>query len=231
MNRQASVILLAATTGLLSIAAVACKGGGGKPAFEVSRGDLPNMTLAAADFGAEYAGFEAGDENGFKTAEQRAQNSIDPAGEATDLERFGWEVGYEEIFNNPTAVAAGSGVWFVSSGAELFRTADGASGYFADSAAEAKEDVGKSREGIVLDAVEEFEVDLADEAAGGHFHVVSQDDPDSQYWATGISFRRGRLIAQVSMFFLEEQRPEDTLKDLAEMLDDRVLSVIEGGEP
>ena len=233
MRRRTQVTLLATTAGLLSIVGLACKGGGtaDHAAREIARDDIAMMALAAADFGAEYASFEAGEENGFATAEQRAENSIDPENEAADLKRFGWEAGYEEMYYNRAAGGADSGVWIVGSGTNLFGTVDGAAGYFDESVTEVKEDVGKTKEGIILDAAEQFGVQLADEAAGVHFHVVSQDDPASQYWATAVVFRRGRFIASVSIFSFDELNLEDVLKGLAGKLDEQIVSVIDSDRP
>ncbi len=220
--------------GLLVIVAMACQGGGSTTddtARRITDDELAMMVLALEDFGAEFADFEAGEENGFVTAEQRAEDSIDPENEAADLKRVGWEAGYEETYFDPAAGESGSTLWFVSSSVDLLETAEGAAGYFEDSRAEAEDDVGKAREGIILDAAETFDADIADEAAGVHFHVIAEDDAGSLYWASAVIFRRGRLIASVSIFSFEEQRPEDALRELAENLNERIVSVLTGDTP
>ncbi len=220
--------------GLLAVVAMACQGGGSTAddtARRITDDELAMMVLALEDFGAEFANFEAGEENGFMTAERRAEDSIDPENEAADLKRFGWEAGYEEMYFNPAAGESGSKLWFVASGVDLHETAEGAAGYFEDSRAEVEDDVGKTREGIILDAAETFDVVIADEAAGLHFHVIAEDDSGSQYWASGVIFRRGRLIASVSIFSFEEQRLEEALRELAGNLNERIGSVLTGDTP
>jgi hypothetical protein len=220
--------------GLLAIVAIACQGEGNTAddtARRITDDELAMMVLALEDFGAEFADFEAGEENGFMTAKRRAEDSIDPENEAARLKRFGWEASYKEMYFNPATGERGSTLWFVANGVDLHETAEEAAGYFEDSRAEVEDDVGKVKEGIILDAAETFDADIADEAAGFHFHIVAEDNPRSQYWASGVIFRRGRLIASVSIFSFEERRLEDALRELAGSLNERIGSVLIGGTP
>jgi hypothetical protein len=220
---------------LLGIVAVACQGGNGLTAQDSARAisddELAVMVLPLGDFGAEFASFEAGEENGFMTAERRADNSIDPQNETADLKEFGWQAGYEELYFDSAASGGGSTLWFVSSGVDLFETAQGAAGYFEDSRAEVENDVVETKEGMLLDAAEIFDADIADEAEGVHFHVAAQDNPGSQYWASAVVFRRGRLIASVGIFSFDEKRAQDTLRQLAGNLNERISRVLTSNTP
>ncbi len=223
------------TAGLLAIVAVACRGDDGSTMDDTTRAisddELAMMVLALEDFGPEFASFEASEQNGLLTAEQRAENSIDSENEAANLERFGWVSGYQDIYFNPQAGQDESEVWFVQSGVDVFESAEGAADYFGESWSQLEDDVGKSKDGNILDKAEALAADLANEATSFRFRVSSEEDPRSQYWANGLAFRRGRLVAAVGIYRFEEQRLEDTLTDLARMLDERIGSVLTGDTP
>jgi hypothetical protein len=234
MGTLTAVGVSVVAAGVLAIVAVACPGGGSTrddTARRIADDELAIMVLRPADFGAEFAEFKAGDESGFMTAEGNAEDSIDPQDEALDLERFGWEAGYQVLYFNPELDAGRSSVWFIASGVDLFDTAKNAAGYFKDSWDEAEDVVGKTRDGIILDEAEILDADVADEAAFVQFHVSAEDDPRSHYWASALTFRRGRLLAEVGIYGFEQQSLEDTLTDLARMLDERIGSVVTGDTP
>jgi hypothetical protein len=232
MRTLVRISLSGLTAGLLATLAVACQDGGGAgddTSRAISGNELANMVLDLEDFGSEFANFEADEENGFVTAARAAEDSIDPEGEALDLERYGWESGYQVLYFNPEPGTEGSSVWFVASGVDLFDTSENAAGYFQDSRDETKDIVGKTRDGIILDKVEVRDANVADEAVYVQFHVSAEDDPRSHYWASAVTFRRGRLSAEVGIYGFEQQTLEDILTDLARALDKRIGSVLADG--
>lgn len=224
--------LLASVTGVLGIVALACDGTTADDTPRaISDDELAMMVLTLEDFGSEFANFKPSEQNGLMTAELRAENSIDPEAEAANLEGFGWVSGYQDIYFNPQAGKEEAEVWFVHSGVDVFENAKGAADYFEESWAQLEDDVGTTKDGGILDKAETLAVDLADEATSFRFHIRLEEDPSSQYWASGLAFRRGHLVAAVGIYDFEEQRLEDTLLDLARKLDERIGSVLADDTP
>ena len=211
---------------LLAIATLGC--GGDKPADntarEISSDELAGMPLALSEFGADYAHFEATDDNGLRTLDQVAEDDFDPEDERADLERLGWASGYQEFYISPQDAEEESSVFFAGSSIDLFETAEEAADYLEDSRAELTTQVGKSNEGVTVEEIREFDADIADGAAGALFrgNMESEQVSSMSFWLTAVMFRHGRLVAVVGMYSLEEPQLEDTVKDLAVRFDQNI---------
>ncbi|MFQ5880683.1 MAG: hypothetical protein ACE5IZ_11005 [Dehalococcoidia bacterium] len=224
--------LLALTVGLLVLLALACRGGSNAvddTVREISDDELALMVLSLEDFGADFADFQLDEDSGLMTAEQKADDDFHPEDEAQDLLRFGWASGYEESDFDPEAIEEGSGLFFVSSGVDLFDTAEGAAGYFADLRAELSDLPGTTDEGATVGQVETFDADVADEAVGAHISISFEDGDGSFHsWAGALFFRRGRLMGSVFIGSFEQRQFEERLKGLARRMEERITSVLAG---
>jgi hypothetical protein len=236
MRTLTRTIPLALAAALIALFGAACGGGGtdskvDDTAREISNEELAQMVLALEDFGGAYEGFQADDDNGSATLEQRAEDDFDPEGETQDLQQFGWVTGYGVDFTGPQAVQSRAGVYAVGSDVDLFEDAAGASGYFADSAAELAEIAGTHSNGLTVEEVETFDVDVGDEAIGARIKGYVEDDEGSKIdiWASGLSFRHGRLIGSVVFATFDERTFEEGLKGLALVMDERITSVLAAG--
>ena len=223
---------LAAT--LVAIAVLGCQGSGDSDgadtARQISDDELARMALALEDFGADFAGFQADGDNGLRTLDQIAEDDLDPEDERADLDRFGWASGYQEFYFDPQASQERTGVLAVGSSVFLFEAVQGATGYLEDSTDELVTQVGKSSKGTTLEEIREFDVDVGDGAAGAVFHgrVESEQGSTFSLWLTAVMFRHGRLIATIDIYSFDEKQFQDTFKDLARQMDQRVGSVLSG---
>jgi predicted RNase H-like HicB family nuclease len=229
-------IPLALAAALIALFAVACSRGGADSkvddtAREISNEELAQMVLALEDFGGAYEGFQADDDNGFETLEQAAEGGFDSEDEAKDLQEFGWVTSYDADFTGAQAVESRAGVYAVGSDVDLFEDAEGAAGYFADSAAEWPEIAGTYSNGLTVEEVETFDVDVGDEAIGAHIKGYVEDDEGSKIdiWASGLDFRHGRLMGSVAFATFDERTFEEALKGLALVMDERMTGVLSVG--
>ena len=237
MRTLTRVIPLTLAAALIALFAIGCTsdGGGGDSsgdtAREISDEELAQMVLALEDFGGPYAAFRAREGDGLlETVEQRAQEEFDPADEAQDLDQFGWVFGYGAEFHDPKATGEGSSVYIVGSVADLFEDAAGASGYFNDTLTEVSEMAGTTSQGFTTHEVETFGADVGDESAGFDIQgsVEDVDGPTLDMWFSVLSFRHGRLVGSVFLVTFEERSFEDEVKGLANVMDQRITSVLAG---
>jgi hypothetical protein len=218
---------------LVAAVALGCQNGGDdKPADDTARqisdDDLAGMTLALADFGADYASFQAEDDNGLRTLEKAVEGDLDPEDERADLQRFGWASAYEGFYTNRQDAEESSGVYGVGSTVNLFETVQGAEGYVEDSRDELTTQVGFSMDTITVIDIQEFDAAVADEAVGAIVKVNVEPEQGSSepIWMSAVMFRHGRLVAVVGAYTFQEPQLQDNLRTLALHLDqniDRVL--------
>ncbi len=215
----------------------ACFGGGGSKkeavddtSRDISNEELAQMVLALADFGPDFLEFQVSDDNGFVTAEQKAEDDFDPEDEARDLEEFGWAAGYSQDFVKAAAVEKGFGLFIAGTDVDLYETPEGAAGYFDDTQAELGDMEGQTSEGFTVEEIRGFEADVADEAVGFRMSGSGQDDDGSPFSASlnGVAFRHGRIIGVVSFGALGEIEAKDKLRELARTQDERIASVLAG---
>ncbi len=219
---------------LLAIATLGCQGGGNSEpaddtARQISDDELADMVLDVAEFGTDYAGFQANGDNGRRTLDEIAEDDFDPEDERADLERFKWASGYQEFYISPQDAEEKSSVFFVGSSIDLFDTAEGATDYLEDSRAELTTQVGKGNNGVTVQEIRQFDADIADGAAGALLrgNMETEQISSMSFWMTAVMFRHGRLVASVGMYSLVEPQFEDTVKDLALRFDQNIASSLD----
>ncbi len=220
-RRIAALSLLAVVLSLLF--ALACEGSAGKN----ERGpdeNLSSLVLRLSDFGEEFASFQEDPTNGPSSVEKKAEANLEPEREKTNLERFRWVAGYDESFFHEDAFEKASGVAMVSSGIDVFETDETASGYFAETRAKQLAAAGKRKGNVTVQSVDAFEPGLANESVGLLINARLTDESGVQhdFWSTTVAFRRGHLLASVTLLSFENGEFEPKLKELADLLDDRV---------
>jgi hypothetical protein len=227
--RRCALIL---TVALLAIVTLGCQGGGSnEPADDTARpisdDELAGMVLDLAEFGADYASFQAEDDNGLRTLDKAVEGDFDPEDERADLQRFDWASAYEEFYLNPQG-AETAGVYGVGSTVNLFETVQGAEGYVEDSRDELTTQVGKSTGSATVVNIWEFDAAVADEAVGAVVKVDVQPEQGSSVpiWMSAIMFRHGRLVAVVGAYTFEEPQLQDSLRILALHLDQNIGSAL-----
>lgn len=227
---------LALTGALIALFAIACGIGGTDSKVDdttrkISQEEMAQMALTLEDFGGAYADFEADADNGFETLEQRVEDDFDPEDETKDLQEFGWVTGYGADFTSSQAVQSRAGVYTVGSGVDLFKDAAGASSDFDDSVSELSEMAGTTSNGLTVEEVETFDVDVGDEAIGAHIKGYVEDDEGTKIgvWASLLGFRHGRLTGTVGFATFDERTFEEALKGLGSVMDQRITSVLAAG--
>lgn len=234
MSKTFRALSLALAAALLIAFAFACKSGGGgdsdDASREVSDEELAEMVLALTDYGATYTGFDADDENGVATLDQRVEGDFDPEDERQDLEEYGWQSGYTQDYMNTEAALGQAGVFVVGSDVSLFEDSEGAGGYFEDTKQEVTDMPGKTSEGVTIDDMESFAVDAGDEAAGYAMtgSVEGDDGSTVDIWMTIAGFRHGRLIGSVALASFEERSSQDAIEGWARLMDRRMGDVLAG---
>ena len=218
---------------LLAIVTLGCQDGGDDKAAddtarEISDDELADMVLDLTEFGADYASFQAEDDNGLRTLDKAVEGDLDPEDERADLQRFDWASAYEEFYTNRQAAEEASGVYGVGSTVNLFETVQGAEGYVEDSRDELTTQVGFSTDTITVVDIQEFDAAVADEAVGAIVKVDVEPEQGSSepIWMSAIMFRHGRLVAVVGAYTFEEPQLQDNLRTLALHLDQNIDSVL-----
>jgi len=218
---------------LLAIVTLGCQGGGSNgPADDTARpisdDELAGMVLGLAEFGADYASFQADDDNGLRTLDQAVEGDLDPEDERADLERFDWASVYQQFYTNPQAAKETSGVYVVGSTVTLFDTVQGAAGYLEDSRGELTTQVGKSTGALTVVDIQKFDADVANGAAGAIIQgdIQTQQGSSVPLWMSAIMFRHGRLVAVVAAYTFEEPQLQDSLRTLALRLDQNIGSTL-----
>ena len=222
----------------------ACGGGGeegreGLTAREITDEELVLMLLAKAEMGEQYAGLSFVHDPGLTTADDIIKEAFQPEEQAEDLERFplvsASDVVYAESTiaeesGEPTGQTVGFAVY-------LFEDAEAASGYVEEELADLEEQVGSMRTGPAhwdqkLTAAERFKPGrIGDESHGIRFTLTSFVDPsltiDAR--ATVVWFRRGRLLASVSISTtIGGPDFRKAAEALARKLDERIQAVLRG---
>jgi hypothetical protein len=227
---------LGLAAGFIVLLAIACIPGGTDSKVddttgEISNEELAQMALVLADYGGAYADFQADGDNGLATLEQRAEDDFDPEGETKDLQKFGWVGNYGADFTSQDALKTREGVYTVGSDVDLFKDAEDASDYFADSESELSKIAGTTSSGLTIDELKKFGVHAGDEAVGVNIkgHVEDEDGSKVNIWASMLAFRHGRLTGSMGFATFDERTFEEALKGLALVMDQRMGSVLAAG--
>ena len=238
-----TILMLIAAAVCVAVS-VACGGGGDDgndggasddTARKITSDHLSRMVLTPGDFGPEFADFAADEKNGVQNVETASEQDFDPAGERSDLETAGFASGYRNLYQRQ--VTNGS-TFFAGSGANLFATNQGAGSYISDSRNELAEYLGKTIEGVTINASSSFDVEVADEAVGANQEIAikMEDGSTVTVWYTSVLFRRGRLtgvaaISGIGLSQSEQQRLQGKAEALAATMNERMASALAGTGP
>jgi hypothetical protein len=211
--------------------------GGGEAdvtAREISDEELSLMVLAQEEFGAEYAELDPDDErSGFQSNDEVVAEAHDRDDERRDIERFGRVNGYFEAYSSTGSFLTGEGLLDVATGVELLRDSAGASGRMKHEMAEYETEL---REQAEEEDAQEADLrpfgtgGIGDEAVGlqVRFTIPLDGGLKVSYYATYVSFRRGRLVGAVVVGESEDRDRRDEVAALARKLDERIQAVLSG---
>lgn len=194
----------------------------------ISDEDLASMVPSKADLGPDYAGFQ--ESAALDTNEGRLETADDPDDERNDQQTFRRIIGYDRQFTaSPSTIAAGAPL-LIQIGVTLFEDSEGASGYLNDEMNDIQAHVGRTDLGLLLEAVERFEVPpLADESLGLRTRAsvpAEQGGPETQF-VTYFWFRRDRIIADVALARVDGTDMSQQAQSIADLLDNRIQQVLE----
>ncbi len=220
------------TTALLATLALAC-GAGGDELDEalrtVAENDLAIMVLPQQELGGEFADLEIDEDSGFTDNEENADDTIDPADTATDLEQAGRIIGYSLRYSDPTfsALAAGDGLVSVGTSVQLFERADDASAYVDQQLDDTRRFEGEEVEpGLTLQEFDTFAVkDLADQATGLRYHIGFID---AETYQTVVVFTLGRLLGAAFITKADDADVDAQVEEIARALEERIVGVLLG---
>jgi hypothetical protein len=225
--------LFALLTAVLLAAALAACGDGGDagndehPVVTISEEDLASMVPTKADLGQDFAGYQ--ESAAPDTNEQRIENADDPDDERSDQQTFGRVTGYDRELQASTIQADAPLLMHI--GVTLFEDSEGASGYLNDDVKDIQARVGRTGLGLLLEAVDPFQVPpLGDESLGLRSRASvspEQGEPQTLY-VTYFWFRRGRIIGDVALGRLDDADLSQQAQTIATLLDERIQQVLAG---
>ena len=211
----------AATASTATTTATPRPGAGG-----ISDEDLASMVPGKADLGQDYADYQ--EAAAADTNEERLETADDPEDEEKDQQTFGRVTGYDRQLAAPSTVEAGAPL-LAQMGVTLFEDSDGASGYLDDNVKDIQALVGRTDLGLVLEAVDQFQVSpLGDESLGLRTRAsVSQEQggPETLY-VTYFWFRRGRVIGDVALARVDDTDISQQAQTIASLLDGRIEQIL-----
>jgi len=200
-------------------------------AREISNADLERIALRPEQFPTEYAGFAADEDNGPLTLEKNANQAFDPIEQRAQFESSGWVTGYDAAYRDRQP--APDKAFFLDTQLDLFKTVDGAAGFFTTQMAEATQHQGQAKDNVTEVEASLFDVSVDEQSAGfrGHYRVQLEDGSQREYWQIGIAFRRGRLLGSVTLAGLElsdagRQVLEGHAADLANRLNNQMTAAL-----
>lgn len=239
--------LVSLTAALVCALVLAACGGGGEEeqqgdltAREITDQELILMLLPKAEMGEQYAGLSFVHDPGLRTANDIIDAALDPEEQAEDLERFALVSASDVVYAEST-IAEESGEptgQTVAFAVHLFEDAEAALGYVEDELADFEGQIGATRtwprdREQKLTAAEQFKPGrIGDESRGMRFTLaVSFIDPSLTVdaHATMVWFRRGRLLASVSISTnTGDEDFREAAEALARKLDERIQAVLRG---
>ncbi len=196
---------------------------------EISDGELVAMILPQADLGPAYADLQLDDDSGFETSEDAIEDAFDEEDEAEDIVRFGRVTGYGETFISTAGFISQEGVFLIAVDVSIYESGDGASGYLQDELEDTRREVGVSRDGGILERLDEFHPEGVGDESAGMFAVLKAAEAEAlPFNVTLVMFRRGRLIGEVVIVRFDEEDVRQEVTELAHKLDERILAVLRG---
>ncbi|MGH9195477.1 MAG: hypothetical protein ACRD1T_07040 [Acidimicrobiia bacterium] len=195
------------------------------------------MVLSIAQLPPEYRAVVWEVENGALTLDKAVESFYDPEGLRAQLVEYGWESGYQAGYQAPEGDDKPSGPSIVLSTVEVFETSDGAAAKLkgptpTDGSGSPPRTLSPSDAARFADRFHRFVVDLGDEAGGFRIETkLTQEDDSDVLSSAFITFRRGRLIGQVSVAAYnlsdkEAKELEEIAKDLASKMNHQMSAVL-----
>ena len=195
----------------------------------ISDDDLAAMVPTKADLGQDFAGFQ--ESGALDTNEERLQTADDPEDEQKDQQTFGRVTGYDRQLAASVATIQADAPLLIHMGATLFEDSDGASGYLNDDIGDIQALVGRTDLGLLLEAVDQFEVPpLGDESMGlrTRASVPPEEGGPETLYVTYFWFRRDRIIGDVALARADDTDVSQQAQTLASLLDERIQRVLSG---
>jgi hypothetical protein len=196
---------------------------------EVKRADLRRLVVPKKEIGTMVTGLKVDRaDTGRYDNKKAAEDSIDPKDTARKLARLGRITGYELTYtaDRPSPL----GVVNVSQGVELFRTRKAASRYLKKFAGDYVRLRGRTIEGIKLARVEEFDVDVGDEATGLSI-TAAVPAARARVFGTMVVFRRGRVFGGALVLLRRQLMIAGDVERIVEGIDEHLQNVVAGESP
>lgn len=193
---------------------------------KITKRQLAAMVLPAEALGDVTRGLEPSDDSGTVDNAEAADDSLDPDDTAKTLKTAGRVTGHAHGFEYPKLVARKKGVYSVGSSVDLFEDPV----YAAQFLHARLGDYDRFKDavpGLKLSRYARFDaVGIGDEAGAQRLKVKVPGVFTG--YVTEVYFRRGRIVASVSIFRADKQDEEDEALRLATELDRRVQGVLAG---
>jgi hypothetical protein len=216
--------------GLALLTMNACSNDGSRvlDTSNITGAELASMVLTADDLSALGSFQLDGALSGVRSTDDILEDSFDPQRDAQDLREFGRLTGYFNSFTKKESESP-AGVFFAGAGVNLFETAEGANLSLDNDIQNAILDIGKSNGSATLVAADALDIEALDDGFTAiSLMIDTSGDGHAEYSNTLVAFTLGRLLGVVSVASvdLDAELAADASK-LAEMLRDRVVSVVE----
>jgi serine/threonine-protein kinase len=193
----------------------------------ISDDDLASMVPTKTDLGEDFSGYQ--ESAGLDTNEQRLEDMDDPDHERSDQQTFGRVTGYGRTLQASTVQA--DAPFLMHIGVTLFEDSEGASGSLNDGVKDVQANVGRTSLGLVLEAVDPFQVPpLGDESLGLRGRASwspDQGEPQTLY-VTNFWFRRDRIIGGVTLVQIDDADLSQQTQTIASLLDERIQQILAG---
>ncbi len=188
---------------------------------EISAEQLGSMTLALTDFGPQYASYATLLDSELTLVLERAVDACDPLKEQAALSKYGWSKGYARWFGFEGGILEQ-----VGTNVDIYSTPANADTKIRYDTKQLRQDqlaVGGCR-GIGIENIEDLglptigdqswsvRVDFSVDHVRGSMHL--------------LSFRRDRIVATVTIMRFNATDSSQELLDLAQKVDERLLTVI-----
>ena len=187
--------------------------------------DLRQMVLSRDKLGLLAIGLPMSHSSGWERNRAAAADSFDPKDSRRSLAKAGRLGGYSLTYSQPSGFASPSDVRpiLVSTEVELFRDEAAASSYLRHQLAVAMRLRGKRLPTGRIARVEPFAGgDVGEESEGLRQSFVANR---SVGFGTTVGFRRGRVVASVSVMHQIESGGPGDLRPIASTLDDQIEAV------
>jgi hypothetical protein len=190
--------------------------------------DLRQMVLPRDKLGLLAIGLPVSDSSGWERNRAAAADSFDPTDTRRSLAKAGRLGGYSLAYSQPSGFASPSEVRpvLVSTEVELFRDEAAASSYLHHQLVVAMRLRGKRLPNGKIAGVEPFDGgDVGEESEGLRQSFVLKRNVG---FGASVGFRRGRIVASVSVMHQVERGGPGDLRQIARALDDRIEAVAAG---